>query len=72
MAHTPRQPRGAPPVPEASDGTSDAEQHLVKAGSIVSLHFNHPGTIAALPTILNGIHQRGLEPVTASTLLAIP
>jgi peptidoglycan/xylan/chitin deacetylase (PgdA/CDA1 family) len=44
----------------------------VKAGSIVSLHFNHPGTIAALPTILNGLDQRGLEPVTASTLLAIP
>jgi peptidoglycan/xylan/chitin deacetylase (PgdA/CDA1 family) len=44
----------------------------VKAGSIVSLHFNHPGTIAALPAILDGIHQRGLTPVTASKLLAIP
>lgn len=44
----------------------------VKAGSIVSLHFNHPGTIAALPTILDGLDRRGLQPVTASTLLAIP
>lgn len=44
----------------------------VKAGSIVSLHFNHPGTIAALPAILDGIHQRGLTPVTASKLLQIP
>ena len=44
----------------------------VKAGSIVSMHFNHPGTIAALPAILAGIHQRGLTPVTASKLLAIP
>lgn len=44
----------------------------VKGGSIVSLHFNHPGTIAALPAILDGLQQRGLTPVTASTLLAIP
>ena len=27
----------------------------VKAGSIVSLHFNHPGTLAALPGILDGL-----------------
>jgi peptidoglycan/xylan/chitin deacetylase (PgdA/CDA1 family) len=40
------------------------------AGSIVSLHFGHPGTVSAMPLILDDLRQRGLEPVTASTLLA--
>ena len=39
------------------------------AGSIVSLHFNHPNTIAALPAILDGLSSRGLTPVTVSKLL---
>jgi peptidoglycan/xylan/chitin deacetylase (PgdA/CDA1 family) len=55
-----------------ADAVASRVLGAVKSGSIVSLHFNHPGTIAALPTILNGLDQRGLEPVTASTLLAIP
>lgn len=38
-------------------------------GAIVSLHFDHQGTIDALPAILDAIHARGLTPVTASTLL---
>jgi peptidoglycan/xylan/chitin deacetylase (PgdA/CDA1 family) len=38
-------------------------------GSIVSLHFGHPGTISALPAVLDGIAARGLTPVTASKLL---
>jgi peptidoglycan/xylan/chitin deacetylase (PgdA/CDA1 family) len=42
----------------------------VKAGSIVSLHFNHPGTLAALPGILDGLTQRNLTPVTTAELLA--
>jgi len=42
----------------------------VGPGSIVSLHFGHAGTVAALPAILDGLEQRGLTPVTASTLLA--
>jgi peptidoglycan/xylan/chitin deacetylase (PgdA/CDA1 family) len=42
----------------------------VGPGAIVSLHFGHPGTVQALPAILDGLDQRGLEPVTASTLLA--
>lgn len=42
----------------------------VKAGSIVSLHFNHPGTLAALPGILDGLAQKNLAPVTTSELLA--
>ena len=42
----------------------------VKAGSIVSLHFGHPGTLAALPGILDGLAQKNLTPVTTSELLA--
>jgi len=41
----------------------------VTAGSIVSLHFGHPGTVDALPAILDGIQQRGLKAGTASALL---
>jgi peptidoglycan/xylan/chitin deacetylase (PgdA/CDA1 family) len=41
----------------------------VAAGSIVSLHFGHPGTVDALPAILDGIEQKGLKPGTASALL---
>ena len=39
-------------------------------GSIVSLHFGHPGTVAALPGILDDLQSRGLQAVSASTLLA--
>jgi len=42
----------------------------VQPGSIVSLHFGHAGTIAAMPAILDGLVQRDLTPVTASKLLA--
>ena len=38
-------------------------------GAIVSLHFGHAGTVAALPAILDGIAARGLQTVTASKLL---
>jgi peptidoglycan/xylan/chitin deacetylase (PgdA/CDA1 family) len=55
-----------------ADAVTSRVLDSVKAGSIVSMHFNHPGTIAALPAILAGIHQRGLAAVTASKLLAIP
>jgi peptidoglycan/xylan/chitin deacetylase (PgdA/CDA1 family) len=41
----------------------------VQAGSIVSLHFGHQGTIDALPAILRDLDRRGLEPVTVGTLL---
>jgi len=40
-----------------------------KAGSIVSLHFGHQGTVAALPEILTGLSAKGLRAVTASELL---
>lgn len=38
-------------------------------GSIVSLHLGHPGTVAALPAILDLLAARGLAPVTVSGLL---
>jgi peptidoglycan/xylan/chitin deacetylase (PgdA/CDA1 family) len=39
------------------------------AGSVVSLHFGHDGTVAALPGILDDLHRRGLRAVTTSELL---
>jgi peptidoglycan/xylan/chitin deacetylase (PgdA/CDA1 family) len=54
------------PGPDAIVG-SLARQ--VRPGSIVSLHLGHPGTVAALPTVLALLHDRGLAPVTASALL---
>jgi peptidoglycan/xylan/chitin deacetylase (PgdA/CDA1 family) len=41
----------------------------VQPGSVISLHFDHPGTVVALPPILDGLDERGLQPVTASELL---
>jgi len=43
---------------------------LVGNGSVISLHFGHPGTVAALPGILDDLHRRGLRAVTTSELLA--
>ena len=42
----------------------------VRPGSVVSMHFGHSGTVAALPAILDGLHQRGLRAVTTSELLS--
>lgn len=42
----------------------------VRPGSIVSMHFGHPGTISAMPAILDGLAARRLAPVTVSRLLA--
>jgi peptidoglycan/xylan/chitin deacetylase (PgdA/CDA1 family) len=39
------------------------------AGSVVSLHLGHQGTVAALPGILTDLAARGLTPVTATELL---
>jgi peptidoglycan/xylan/chitin deacetylase (PgdA/CDA1 family) len=41
----------------------------VHGGSIVSMHFGHPGTVTAMPTLLDGLRKRGLRAVTVSTLL---
>ncbi|WP_225845144.1 polysaccharide deacetylase family protein [Streptomyces sp. HPF1205] len=40
-----------------------------RPGSVVSLHLGHPGTVAALPGILDDLHRRGLRAVTTSELL---
>jgi peptidoglycan/xylan/chitin deacetylase (PgdA/CDA1 family) len=42
----------------------------VKAGSVVSLHLGHRGTVDALPHILTGLRARGLSAVTAPRLVA--
>jgi len=41
-----------------------------KAGSIVSMHLGHVGTVAALPLVLADLADRGLKAVTAGQLLA--
>jgi peptidoglycan/xylan/chitin deacetylase (PgdA/CDA1 family) len=41
----------------------------VRGGSIVSMHFGHPGTVTAMPALLAGLRKRGLRAVTVSTLL---
>jgi peptidoglycan/xylan/chitin deacetylase (PgdA/CDA1 family) len=38
-------------------------------GSIVSLHFGHPGTVAAIPPILAALSGRGLRAVTMTELI---
>ena len=52
----------------------------VQSGSIILLHDGIDGNIgadrsvilAALPQILDGLHQRGLQPVTLDKLLGKP
>jgi hypothetical protein len=34
------------------------------------MHLGHPGTLTALPAILNDLDSRGLTPVTATELLS--
>jgi peptidoglycan/xylan/chitin deacetylase (PgdA/CDA1 family) len=41
----------------------------VRAGSVVSLHLGHPGTLTAMPQLLSTLHDRGLTAVTATHLL---
>ena len=43
---------------------------LTRPGSIISLHFGHPGTVTALPAIVRGLASRGLRPVTLTELLS--
>jgi peptidoglycan/xylan/chitin deacetylase (PgdA/CDA1 family) len=40
-----------------------------RAGSVVSMHLGHQGTLAALPGILTDLADRGLTAVTATDLL---
>jgi len=41
----------------------------VEPGSIVSLHLGHPGTVQAMPAMLDLLASRGLSAVTAGRLL---
>lgn len=41
----------------------------VRGGSIVSLHFGHASTVAAMPEVLDGLRQRGLRAVTMTELV---
>lgn len=40
------------------------------AGAVVSMHLGHPGTLQAIPGLLDDLAARGLRPVTASQLFA--
>jgi peptidoglycan/xylan/chitin deacetylase (PgdA/CDA1 family) len=42
----------------------------VQNGSIISLHFGHPGTVTAMPGILDGLRTRGLHAVTMTELMS--
>lgn len=42
----------------------------VRGGSVVSLHFGHPDTVAALPAVLDELDRRGLRAVTTTELLS--
>ena len=42
-----------------ADAVAQRTLAAVGPGSIVSLHFGHPGTIAALPAILDGLAAEG-------------
>lgn len=56
-----------------TDPGADAVRRAVsgaRAGSIVSMHFGHPGTVSAMPSILSDLASRRLAAVTAGTLLA--
>lgn len=41
----------------------------VKNGSIISMHLGHKVTLAAMPTLLEKLHAKGLTPVTLTELL---
>ncbi|MFE9451266.1 polysaccharide deacetylase family protein [Streptomyces sp. NPDC006739] len=42
----------------------------VRSGSVVSLHFGYPDTVAALPEVLHELDRRGLHAVTTTELLS--
>lgn len=52
-----------------ADAVRAAVARRAGPGSVVSLHFGHRGTVAALPGILDDLHRRGLRAVTTSELL---
>jgi peptidoglycan/xylan/chitin deacetylase (PgdA/CDA1 family) len=47
-----------------------AQLRKATAGSVVSMHLGHQGTLTAIPRILADLDSRGLRPVSASQLFA--
>jgi peptidoglycan/xylan/chitin deacetylase (PgdA/CDA1 family) len=47
----------------------DTTLRSVRPGSIISLHFGHAGTIAAMAPLLDGLRRRELTPVTMTELM---
>jgi peptidoglycan/xylan/chitin deacetylase (PgdA/CDA1 family) len=61
---------------DSLDFTDPDPQAVVRAvtgsvgnGSIVSMHFGHAATVAAIPEVLDRLRQRGLRPVTMTELM---
>jgi peptidoglycan/xylan/chitin deacetylase (PgdA/CDA1 family) len=50
--------------------TVRAQLRKAGAGSVVSMHLGHQGTLTAIPGILADLDSRGLRPVTATQLFA--
>lgn len=50
--------------------TVRAQLRKAKAGSVVSMHLGHQGTLTAIPQILADLEVRDLKPVTATALFA--
>jgi peptidoglycan/xylan/chitin deacetylase (PgdA/CDA1 family) len=42
----------------------------ITKGSVVSMHFGHTGTIAAIPAVLDGLRRQGLNAVTMTELMS--
>jgi len=53
-----------------ADAVVQATLAAASPGAIASLRFGHPGTVTALPAILDGLDAKALQPVTVSTLLS--
>jgi peptidoglycan/xylan/chitin deacetylase (PgdA/CDA1 family) len=61
------------PADYQDPGASTIVQRTLDAaqpGSIISLHFGHPGTIDALPEVVSGLNARGVRSVLVRQLLA--
>jgi peptidoglycan/xylan/chitin deacetylase (PgdA/CDA1 family) len=54
----------------APGAVTDTVAGAVQNGSIVSLHFGHATTVAAIPAVLDRLRQRGLRPVTMTELVS--
>jgi peptidoglycan/xylan/chitin deacetylase (PgdA/CDA1 family) len=60
------------PLDYTSPGTNAVVSRVkagARPGSIVSMHFGYPGTVAAFPRIIANLRTAGLTPVTVHTLL---